>query len=467
MKTTHTPDRLAQHRSLRRVSKLSLLTLALTSPMTAVWAQGNEDLLQELRSLKARIEQIESVLKTPPTSSATEQAQEFDRIRVKVEAVEDNAESFGFKGLKISGMMDPTFLYNRAQHSSGFVFLNNFDGAGRTTGSLTGAGGSDSYAYDNSYFGMAVLDLQKETEDAQRWRLTLAPHKSASSGFNIGSIVHEASVSIPVDGPRTRLIAGQLPDWTGYEYFFSNLQPLITHNLLFDFTIPSYYSGAGMEFTSGKWISKFILGNVDQTRVPDYKQPGHSRLPGLSFRVDYAKGEFEGFGFAGSHTPGQDKQVTQGEVDAYFIRGPLSLQGQVGAGQAKSFAANGGTAAWTGFSGLVGYKFTPRWQLTARFDYILNDKNGGGLWGAPVNSSDLTATNYATDGRNGIGLPRVYNGVDWVPQGTKGVNRYALSLGSTYLISPSHTPNSGLWNTGTWLKTSSALTAPTGRYFRT
>jgi hypothetical protein len=33
--------------------------------------------------------------------------------------------------------------------------------------------------------------------------------------------VHEASVSVPLGDLQTRFIAGQMPDWSGYEY----LQP--------------------------------------------------------------------------------------------------------------------------------------------------------------------------------------------------------------------------------------------------
>ena len=52
--------------------------------------------------------------------------------------------------------------------------------------------------------------------------------------------MHEASVSVPLTDLQTRFIAGQIPDWTGYEI---TLQPrcnkLITHNLLFDFMAPT------------------------------------------------------------------------------------------------------------------------------------------------------------------------------------------------------------------------------------
>lgn len=456
--------------TLRRLTPLAAAVAAMLAAgmHPSAQAQSNADLIKELSSLKARIEQLEKQLQTQQTQATTYDPEEFNRIRTKVEANEDNTETFGFKGLKVSGMIDPTYVHNKRQNAAGFVFLNNFDGAGRSGGGIDPAlGQSDRYAFDNSYFGMAVLDIQKETESQQKWRLTLAPHKSASSGYNLGSIVHEASVSIPVDGPRTRVIAGQIPDWTGYEYFFSNQQPLISHNLLFDFTIPSYYSGVGMEFTRGKWISKFIVGNINQTRRTDYNaadKTDYSKTPGLSFRVDYAKGEFVGFGFAGSHTTGHRTKVTQGEIDAYFIRGDLHMQGQIGFGTAQGLGSNvdvdgnATKAAWTAASGLIGYKINPRLQLVARGDYIWNRKNGGGLWGA-------YGDNTGPDGRNGVGLPMAFDGTTWAPEGEKGVNRYALSVGANYLIAANHTPNSGMWPTGTWFKTELRYDGATGRVF--
>ena len=53
----------------------------------------------------------------------TDQLAEFNRIKVKTEALEDNQESSGFKGLKISGYMDPTYVYNFNKERGTFQFL--------------------------------------------------------------------------------------------------------------------------------------------------------------------------------------------------------------------------------------------------------------------------------------------------------------------------------------------------------
>ncbi|MSQ65358.1 MAG: DUF3138 family protein [Limnohabitans sp.] len=397
-------------------------------------ALSNQELLKELQALKDRIQQLEDKLqqnaaRPAPAVAPAVSVEDFNRVSMKVEAAEDAQETSGMKGLKISGMMDPTFVYNNRQNTSGFNFLNNFN---------VDASSGDGYTYYNSYFGMAMLDLQKETEGGQKWRLTLSPHKSASSGYNTSTIVHEASVSVPLEGPANKLIAGQIPDWSGYEYIWSNLQPLISHNLLFDFTIPSYYTGAGMEMTRGKWIGKFLVGNINQTVLTS-----GDKTQGLSYRADYAINEFSGFGFAG--TSAQANSNSRGfnlfEIDGYYTRGDLTLQGQIGRGQLGGASLNsaGDYMSWSGASGLVAYKVTPRLQLVTRADYINNSSNGGGVLGANASNDP---SNGNLDSYNGFGTPA--NG--------SGVNRYALSVGFNYLITPNHTANSGTWNTSTWFK---------------
>jgi hypothetical protein len=414
-----------------------------------VSAQSNADLKKEIEALKAQLEALQRKVEAQPVAPAVVPAanavdpDEFNRIKIKTESVEDNYEAAGFKQMKISGMLDPTFMYTQRTDNSGFVFLNNFDAGGRS-------GGADPYAFYNSYFGMAMLDIQKETDGGNKWRLTLAPHKAANSAYNIGSIVHEASVSIPLGDLQTRMLVGMLPDWSGYEYIPSNQQPLITHNMLFDFSIPSFYSGVGMEIASGKWLSKFMVGNINAARKGD-----GDKTPGLTYRVDYSKGEFNGFGFAGQHSRGKSKYDLF-EVDGYFIRGDVTLQGQLGLGRLQEGAydidLNTNTqrdARWWGLSALAGYKLTPRTQMVGRLDYISNQANGGGVFGSygmSCDSADGTVTYGALDCKNGFGPGMTYDSVagtwsqlDANGNLNKGVNRYALSLGMNYLLNPTTT----------------------------
>jgi hypothetical protein len=248
--------------------------------------------------------------------------------------------------------------------------------------------------------------------------------------------VHEASVSIPLSDLQTRFIAGQIPDWSGYEYLQPTLNKLITHNLLFDFTLPTAYTGAGMEWISGKWDTKVMLANLNAS-----KRSAGEKTPVVAYRVDYSRGEFQGFGFAGVHGKApnfrsddvnpittlpydtRDTSVNLIEVDGYFIRGDLTWQGQLSYGTQRNAAISADPltgdlrdARWYGASTLLAYKFIPRWEATARLDYINNKQNGGGLLGYTV-----------ADSRNGIGP-------DPAGDPEVGANRTALSLGLSYLL---------------------------------
>lgn len=414
-------------------------------------AQSNAELLKELQALKDRMQQLEQQLKTATPAAAQpgqarqagpaaqwgmtpDQVRELNRVTIKAEALQDNFADQGLKGLTISGQIDPTFIWNRRQDNAGFVLLNNGDAR---------------YTYDNSYFGMAVLDLQKETDSGTKWRLTLAPERGTGALFN-GSIVHEASVSVPLTDLQTRLWVGQIPDWTGYEYTMPWDNKLITHNLLFDTMAPTAYTGAVLDITRGKWWSRIGVAQTNSTRYAS----GNS-TPTLIYRVDYSKGEFDGFGFTGLHgkmanfaadgswfstdpdsgettenffdSAGRTTKVDLLELDGYFVRGDVSLFGQVSWGRQKKaaiFNSDGvlRDAEWWGLSGTFGYMFTPRLEGIVRADYVHNRKNGGGLLGYSFD-----------DSVNGIGRGLAADG-SFAKGEDVGANRYALSLGLNYLF---------------------------------
>jgi hypothetical protein len=429
--------------------KTLVIALSLSAPLTALAQTSTADVLKELQALKARVEQLEAQLKAaqqqqaPAPQAKPQQGavdpSEFNRIVVKTESMEDNFEAQGFKGLKITGYADPVFIMNQRQDTAGFQFLNSV--------------GSDGYNYDNSYMGAVSLDFQKEMEGGTKWRLTLVPNRGTESVIGNGGIVHEASVSVPLTNLQTRMIAGHIPDWSGYEYLPATQNKLITHNLLFDFTLPTAYTGAGMEITRGKWITKAMLANVNTT-----KKSSGNKTPALVYRVDYSRGEFQGFGFAGAHGKVANFRADDGvgnpitgeaydlkdsradlfEVDAYFIRGDVSMQGQLSVGRQQSAGITADPitgelrdAQWWGASVLGAYKFTPRFEGIARLDYVNNKKNGGGLFGY----------NFSDD-RNGIGPGYSFDEVagEWVQTDTEnGVNRTALSFGLSYLYNPNVT----------------------------
>jgi len=418
---------------------LTALCIALGAAFAApAHAQSMADVLKELAALKARVAELEAAQKAPakPEGAATgaqwgmtpEQTREFNRIALKTEALEDAVESQGLKNLKISGFIDPTYIYNRAQNVSTFQLLNK-----------------DPYSYDAGYFGMALIDFQKELEGGTELRLTLSPERGVGAVFN-ASLIHEATASIPLGDLQTRLLVGQIPDWSGYEYLPPTQNKLITHNLLFDFTLPTAYTGLTSDITDGKWIYKVGLANVNASRVNASTAGLGNKAPALIYRVDYSRGEFQGFGFAGVHgnlynyaadgtaLEGKNTRADLIEVDGYFIRGDWTLQGQLSWGRQKGAAINHDDgvlrdAQWAGLSALAAYKFMPRWEATARFDYLRNAKNGGGLLGYSFD-----------DGRNGIGRGYVETANGWeVADVEKGSNRYALSLGLSYLFNANTT----------------------------
>lgn len=413
----------------------TLLTLALASahPLSAA-AGTNEELLKELKALRDRVTQLEERLKAVDAAKATaappapvavapppapagmtpDQARELSRIALKVDSLEEAHESSFAKGMTINGSIDPTFIYNHAQNRAGFQLLNQVQ--------------IGPYAYDNSFFGTVTLDIQKELEGGTKFRLTLMPERGIGSQINFASIVHEATVSIPLDGDNTRLIAGQIPDWSGYELLPSKDNKLVTHNLLFDLIAPLAYTAVGLDVKRGPWAGKVVVGNFNSTkRAPNEKSPV------LAYRVDYTIDEYSGIGFSGVHGKAanlvnstHDSGLNLFEVDGFYTRGDWTAQGQVSYGQQAKAAVGTRnddgvsfqTARWVGLSGLGAYKFTPRLEGVVRADYIFNHWHGGGLLG------------FGGDSLNGIGPG--YDGTGALNLGQRGADRYALSVGSNF-----------------------------------
>jgi opacity protein-like surface antigen len=251
------------------------------------------------------------------------------------------------------------------------------------------------------------------------------------------SIVHEASVWIPLGGLDTKLFAGQIPDWSGYEYYAPNMYKNITHNLLFDFTLPSSYTGFGIEVIRGKLDLKLMLANMNSS----VRNIGE-KVPMFVFRGDYGVSEYWGFGFAGAAgyktnlrsqgdvtadpaLDGKDSLYTTLELDGWYTRADLTFNAHVTYGSQKKAAvtADLDTGAlrdsqWVGLSVLGAYKFTQRLEGVLRGDFIYNQKNGGGLLDYVV-----------PDPINGIGPS-----LDPAADPNKGANRYAVTAGLDYAL---------------------------------
>lgn len=438
---------------LKKVVVAVSVALSSAYPVAAP-AQSMQELKAELEALKAHVHKLEAKIEQAGAVDPAEVA----RLRVKTEAMEDAHEASGLKGLKISGYIDPTYIYNRNASTSSFVFLNN-------NSSINGSG--ESFGYDNTYFGSAMLNIDKELESGARMKISLMPSKGTAAGYNFGNLVHEASFSMPLGGLSTRVFVGQIPDWSGYEYIPSTQNKLITHNLLFDFSAANFYTGVGVEFIRAKWNSKVMLGNMNSARIDHRRE----KTPGLFYRVDYAKGEYTGFGFSGVHS-GFDDDSTFGrldllEVDGYYTRGAWNFQGQLSYGRQEATAFNGYSTPrqrWYGASTLVSYKVTPRFETVARLDYINNSRGGGGVFGSTFGGICLDRAGLEAncpDGRNGFGSGMLFvdNGMggEWVvADPLRGTNRSALSLGASYALMP-----------GVSLKGEYRYDRSTGRVFKT
>ncbi len=435
------------------------IAVALAFPMLAS-AQTNAELQNQIEALKAEVNQLKAlitraVVAPAPAAQAAQlpavDPEEFNQVKVKVEAMQDQQVTAGFKGLRISGGFDPVYMYNRAKGTASFAFLNNFV-------NINGSG--EAYAYDNSYFGMAYLDIQKEMDDGgTKFRLTLAPSKSAGSGYNWGNIVHEASVSIPLSDSQTRLMVGQMPDVSGYEPYVSTyvganglssnlLYPgygeyFITRNMLFDFTGATMYTGIGLDMVRGPWETRLFLANFNSARNdvnsiacpvggPCAGQP--VRSPTFIYNATYAKDEFWGFEFTGyegrvaNAVAGGTSRLDQFEIDGNYTRGNFNGNLQFTVGRQADAAFNGGDSAWWGVSALVSQRVTPKLTLAARADYLNNQKNGGGTFN--IYSSTAGA---AGDFVNGFG-PGDPNDPAFDPN--VGANRYSLSFAATYRLTP-------------------------------
>ena len=410
-------------------------TCAALAPALAA-AQTPDEMMKEIRRLEASmagmkmsIQELEASLKTRDGASnelPSEQTRQLNRTVVRVDSLEEANETLGRNRLKISGVMDPSFIATSGQNRAGFQFLDS--------------GENFEYAFDNGVFGMMQLDLQKEMDNGAKWRLSLSPNRGGGGiAINGKSIVHEASVSKPLsDDPSLRVIAGQIPDWSGYEFAQPNLNKLVTHNLLFDFTLPAVYTGAGLEKADGPWLFKAMLANVNAS-----KRKAGEKAAALVYRGDYYASEFGGFGFAGMHGKAANFRADDGvgnpvtglpydlgdsvvntfELDGYYIRGDWTINGQVSVGSQKNAAITADpvtgelrNSLWWGASALAAYKFTPRAEGVLRVDYLNNQKNGGGTlgWVFP-------------DNRNGLGP-------DLSGDPEIGANRTAVSLGARFLI---------------------------------
>ena len=433
--------------------KVTAIAVALAFPMLAN-AQSSAQMQGEIDALKAQVQALSALVKGSADSDAapTVDMEEFNRIKTKVEAADDVQAVNGMKSLRISGGIDPVFIFNQAKNSSGFSFGNN----------------AAAFSYDDSMFGVAYLDLQKEMEGGTKFHLTLMPTKSVGGSYNAnGSMIQEASASIPIDGSSTRIMVGQMPDVSGYEAWYptyvgenslsSNLlyptyaTNFVTHNLLFDFTGASFYTGVGLDLVRGPWETKLIVANMNASRGDtglSLSGTGQSNQnAAFIYNAAYTQEEFWGVEFTGYVAPnmptptGGTGSVNSFEVDGNFTRGTFNgnLQFVVGTQQNGAYSpdANGNAqdSRWYGMSLLLSERLNPQWSVATRVDYLNNQANGGGIF-------TLSQANSGNP-PSAAGTPPFTTG-DWIngfgpdatdPTGQTGTNRAALAVSATYHVS--------------------------------
>ena len=426
----------------------TVIAVSLAFPLLAS-AQSTTQMQSEIDALKAQVKELQDLVKShtmtaAPDAEPTVSLEEFNRIKTKVEAAEDRAEINGMKGLRISGGIDPVWIYNDAKGTSSFSF-----------GNPTAA---DGFSYDNGTFGIAYVDIQKEMEGGTKFHLALAPTKSVGGAYNLGSIIQEASASIPLTDAQTRLMVGQMGDVSGYEPQFntyvgannisSNLlyptyaEYFVTKNLLFDFTAAYFYTGVGLDLVRGPWETKLFLANFNSGRsdvaLKNAAIVGDSNAistPAFIFNSAYTQEEFWGVEFTGYVVPtaptptGGTGRMTQFEIDGNFTRGDFNgnLQFTIGTQQNGTFDGLN-DSKWYGISSLISERLDSNWTIAGRADYIYNQDNGGGIY-------SLTSAPLAAPGNPGGVVGDVINGFGPdVNDPTTGTNRAALTVAATYRL---------------------------------
>ncbi len=379
--------------------KLLVIAMATALPWMSAFAQSPADLQKEIAVLKEQLKMLTEKVEAMSAQAATAPTvQQVTRLEQKMDLAEDDSIKAGFKGLKFKGSMEAVYLNDSSSATTGFD---------KTKG--------------NGGYGAAMFEISKEPDAGIGWTLRLVPLSSygtadLTTGSVSNAIVHEATVSIPIGDHGAKINVGLTPDYSGYEYSMGNQNPLITNNLLYSNLAASNYMGAGMSYAVGNWTGKWMIGQVDGV--------ASRKAPGLAYRGDYSMGEYSGIGFSGVHFRTNDETLNPGtnadlmEIDGYYTRGDLSLQGQFSFGKMLGGAKGvpGEDAKWWGVSGFAGYKVTPRLQVIGRLDYINNRDNGGGV--------------YFNDGSYGPELDSTGAVID----PTVGANRYALSLGTNYAV---------------------------------
>jgi hypothetical protein len=266
---------------LTRVAALCLLAFNSVAVLAATPASGGSDAAQ-LDALKAQVAALQSQVDalrasiatvsaaapapaaaapaTPPVvltnDDAAQMREQLNNMTLKVDSLEDAATTGPLAGLSITGYLDPVYLYNRAQHSSGFMFVNHDPGV---------------YDYYNSTIGDLYLDIKKTFgvgPMAPAAEIVIEPNRGFGSvlsnehGALGNNILTQADVTVPLNATTT-FATGLMTSLAGYEGQPSNQMFTLTHGLLYDFSEPGNMIGIGLKGANATYnhLWQVLFGN--------------------------------------------------------------------------------------------------------------------------------------------------------------------------------------------------------------
>jgi outer membrane murein-binding lipoprotein Lpp len=434
-----------------------------------------DELKSELLTLQRKVDELEKSAAAAasaksqnpdPGVSATEFAslkQQVAKQDLQVETLSTAASEGPTAGLSVTGYLDPVYLYNRNARSGGFSFLDH----------------NSAYTYYNGNAGDVYLDIKKTFGVgplAPSAEIQIQPNRGAGNttldGAKGNNMFNTAFVTIPHDDAN-QFVAGLMPSLAGYEYQQSNTLPTLTHNLLYDFSIPGYFVGIGYNGSHGEYTWKVILGNEQNlthaATASDSSARLHTNLtPMINWRIDRSKGAWDwgwsaavgrqliysgnaagdctsgGFGYNCSSS-GAFSTYMFTEIDASYAVADSTFNAEFDLGNQKHAAWNGGDATWWGFSLL----YTQKWRLptiglmgfAARWDYLNDSKNGGGGGNTYVGGSSIAGSaSPGTDGLNGFGIdPACLASSNNNGQSCKGANHQDIALDLMFYPAVSYT----------------------------
>ncbi len=410
-----------------------------TTPSTQ--SRQMQELRSEVGALRAEVAALRRAL---PAAQLRAMRRKVTRMSLTVGQLEQAATQGPVAGLSVTGYLDPTYVYNRDQHSAGFQFVNHDPGV---------------YNYYNSSFGDVYLDIKKTFgvgDTAPSAEIVIEPNRGAGSSTQSESgalgnnIFNQAQINVPIN-LYTTAFGGLLQSLAGYEPQPSNMMLTLTHNLLFDFSEPAGMIGIGLKGSNSTYTHfwQVIVGNEQlRTAASTVTASGATvqanRVPTVSARFDdavssaldigvsgalgrstlFSPGCTTGFGYqcANPSAYGTYRYV---ETDLTYTADKTQYNAQADFGELGGGAWNGGTARWYGVS-VLGHR---EWNTAAvghmgatlRADYLNDTANGGGgagiIYGAgssdPLNGFGVDPTCMAASGNGGLGC--------------RGTARYALT----------------------------------------